>query len=244
MSRLPWAVVVIALACIALFAAEPWKTKKPGDWTDKEAEKILKDSPWAKAVSVSVGDTMSAGRSGGRGGGRRGGGISTPADSSISADEGMGGGARGGEPSTMESASPRSMLVVVRWESALPIRHAGARRDILAGKLKQEEAEQRLNAKPEVYVIGVSGLPMPMLGGVSPEKIKASSFLKPDKGDPIKLQNLQKTKSERPDIFFVFPRSAIATDCKTVEFVTTLGRIEIRKKFALKDMAYDGKTEM
>jgi hypothetical protein len=62
----------MALAAAALFAAEPWKAKKYTEWTVKEVERILKDSPWAKAVSVSPPDVAPAG--GGRGGGGRGGG--------------------------------------------------------------------------------------------------------------------------------------------------------------------------
>jgi hypothetical protein len=247
----------MALAAAALFAAEPWKAKKYTEWTVKEAERILKDSPWAKAVTISppdaapaVGGRGGGGRGGGGGGGRGGGGgggggMSSGADSGFgiernSAESGAGVGTRG----ESGGSGARSMIVVVRWESAQPIRQATMRREILLGNLKPEDAEERLKHALEVYVIGVSGLPIPMLRGASADKIKASTFLKPDKGDPIALQDLKMTRAQPPDVLFVFPRSAkLPDDAKTIEFVSRLGRIEVRKKFALKDMVYEGKPE-
>ena len=256
MNRLPWIGVLMALAAAALFAAEPWKAKKYTEWTVKEAERILKDSPWAKAVSVSPPDAAPAGGGrggrggggGGGGGGRGGGGggMSGGADSGFgvernSAESGGGAGIQG----ESGGSGARSMIVVVRWESAQPIRQATMRREVLLGNLKPEDAEERLKHALEVYVIGVSGLPIPMLRGSPPDKIKASTFLKPDKGDPIALEDLKMTRSQPPDVLFVFPRSAkLPDDAKTIEFVSRLGRIEVRKKFTLKDMVYDGKPEL
>jgi hypothetical protein len=254
MNRLPWIGVLIAVAAAALFAAEPWKAKKYTEWTVKEAERILKDSPWAKAVSISPPDAAPAG--GGRGGGGRGGGgggrggggggMSGGGDSGFGVERNSaesGGGM--GIPGESGGSGGRSMVVVVRWESAQPIRQATMRREVLLGNLKPEDAEERLQHALGVYVIGVSGLPIPMLRGAAPEKIKASTFLKPDKGDPIALQDLKMTRSQPPDVLFVFPRSAkIPDDAKTIEFVSKLGRIEVRKKFTLKDMVYEGKPEL
>jgi hypothetical protein len=245
--------VLIAVAAAALFAAEPWKAKKYTEWTVKEVERILKDSPWAKAVSVSPPDAAPAGggRGGGRGGGGGGrgggaGGMSGGGDSGFGVERNSaesGGGM--GIPGESGGSGTRSMIVVVRWESAQPIRQATMRREVLLGNLKPEDAEERLKHALGVYVIGVSGLPIPMLRGSPPEKIKASTFLKPDKGDPIALEDLKMTRSQPPDVLFVFPRSAkIPDDAKTIEFVSKLGRIEVRKKFALKDMVYDGKPEL
>jgi len=256
MNRLAWMGVLMALAAAALFAAEPWKAKKYTEWTMKEAERILKDSPWAKAVSVSPPDAAPAGggrggggRGGGGGGGGRGGGgggMSGGGDSGFGVERNSaesGGGM--GIPGESGGAGARSMVVVVRWESAQPIRQATMRREVLLGTLKPEDAEERLKHALGVYVIGVSGLRIQMLGGASADKIKASTFLKPDKGDPIALEDLKMTRSQPPDVLFVFPRSAkIPDDAKTIEFVSKLGRIEVRKKFTLKDMVYEGKPEL
>jgi hypothetical protein len=253
MKRLFWIGVFLALAAAALFAAEPWKAKKYTEWTAKEVEKILKDSPWAKAVSISSPDAApgagGAGRGGGRGGGGRGGGgggMSGGADTGLgvdrnSAESGAGTGGQG----ESGGSGARSMIVVVRWESAQPIRQATMRREILLGNLKLEDAEEKLKPVPDVYVITVSDLPMPMLRGATSDRIKASTFLKPDKGDPIALQDLKMTRAQRPELLFLFPRSPkIPEDAKTIEFVAKLGRIEVRKKFALKDMVYEGKPEL
>ena len=44
---------------------------------------------------------------------------------------------------------------------------------------------------------------------------------------------------------FHFPRQpAITADDKQVEFVSSVGRLELRTKFNLRDMTYNGKLEL
>lgn len=42
----------LAVTCAVLSAAEAWETKPFAQWTDKELEKVLNDSPWAGRASV------------------------------------------------------------------------------------------------------------------------------------------------------------------------------------------------
>ncbi len=74
MRKLATAVLMtLGLAAVALLAADFWQTKKFTDWTDKEVQKILKDSPWARPVEVRLGGggggLGEAGGGGGPGGG-------------------------------------------------------------------------------------------------------------------------------------------------------------------------------
>src|SRR5580692_7420975 len=80
------------LAGLALWAADIW-VKPYTEWTDKDVQKIMSDSPWAKKVTV----TFEAGRGGGGGGtapgkSRPGG----PEGGAQSLDPGDGGGGGGG----------------------------------------------------------------------------------------------------------------------------------------------------
>ncbi len=51
------------LAGLALWAADVWVAKPYTEWTAKDVDKIMSDSPWAKQVSV----TLDLGRGGGSG---------------------------------------------------------------------------------------------------------------------------------------------------------------------------------
>ncbi len=66
--------LMLALGVTALLAADFWKAKKFTEWSDKEVQKMLDDSPWAHkdALAMQGGGGMPGG--GGGGGGRRGGG--------------------------------------------------------------------------------------------------------------------------------------------------------------------------
>ena len=53
MKRILSLLVVGALSGGTLWAADPWKSnKKYTDWSEKEIQKVLKKSPWAKTVTL------------------------------------------------------------------------------------------------------------------------------------------------------------------------------------------------
>src|SRR5262249_20137976 len=111
-----------------------WAQKPYAEWTEKDLEKILSNSPWAKTIAISMGGMMS----------RRGGGGDDPFDRGGTRDTeggvpvaggaggeggGGGGGMRGGGRGGFGGGDmgAQSMNVVVAWWS-LPIRQAMARR--------------------------------------------------------------------------------------------------------------------
>jgi hypothetical protein len=42
--------VLLAVLALAAWAEDPWKSKPPAEWTKKEVDKVLNDSPWAQVV--------------------------------------------------------------------------------------------------------------------------------------------------------------------------------------------------
>src|SRR3954462_14705536 len=65
--------LVPCLALTALLcAAEFWEKKKFPDWSEKEAMKILKDSPWSRAMEMGGGGGGGMGDGGGSASGRGG----------------------------------------------------------------------------------------------------------------------------------------------------------------------------
>src|SRR5262245_11951996 len=57
---------------LPIWAAEFWNDKQPSEWSEKDIDRLLKRSPWAREISVSLGSGGGAGGGGGRGGGRGG----------------------------------------------------------------------------------------------------------------------------------------------------------------------------
>ena len=122
--------------------------------------------------------------------------------------------------------------LIVRWESALPVRQALAK--LKPGPFVDRELTD--------YVIAVIGAPRSVTGGeVARDGILVA------KGKPaLRSSDVQFIPRERTaDIFFVFPRSApLAVDVKDVEFSARIGPLNVRAKFHLKDLVYQGKLEL
>ncbi len=223
------------------FMPDSWNDKKPESWSEKDIRQILTRSPWAKEVTVDFGDG-NGGPFGGAPGGPPGGG-GPPGDGPPGG--GVGGPGGGGPPGGGLGGSPGSMpefRIVVRWDSALPIR--------LASKTSPDGVA-------ESYLIFISGLPM--IGGRSrrsgeaanpgtvTEALKDKTSLQRKGKDPIFPQRVETIQnSDQEGIRFSFARhpDSIALTDKDVTFVTTMGPLRIRAKFTLKDMMYQGRLEL
>lgn len=244
MRRLFLLVFIAACGTGLLPAGEPWKEKKYTEWSDKDIEKVLFNSPWARTVSIALSGPGMGGDIGRR---ERGGGGGL---SGLSGGEGGDPGAAGaGGRSRIDDfgGSPRRELqLLLRWQSALPVRQAMARRQMQSGKMTTESAERFVGGTPDRYVLVLSGIPPTALAGVTPQKLKAVTVLKRGQAAPIALEDVRMEQGPSIELYFVFPRAAapLTAADKSVEFVTTLGRFEIRKKFSFKDMLIEGKPEL
>ena len=230
---------LLLLFSLGLVAADFWQ-KPYTEWSDKDAAKMMTDSPWAKSASVSMGGpgggAPPAMPAGGGGGGF--GGAGGP----------QGGGGSEFGPGAPGSAPP-SLDVVARWQSALPIREAFVRLKFGAEADKSADAKKVLEEQDRPYEIVLSG-PMGMfLGGKPGDAAKALSevsFLSSRRTGAIKAVQIEVSKpGKTTDVVFAFPRSMPFTvDDKEVELTTKLGSSNLRYKFKLKDMVVNGKLEM
>ncbi len=260
-----WAIVIVLAAAWSLWAADFWEGKKFGDWTDKEVRQMMTNSPWSRAVDVAMamggggggaGGGGGRGRGGGGGGGGGGGfgGGGGPAAGGGGGDGGGGGGGGGGAmgPSSgmsQDSTSIPRVPVLVRWQSALPVRQAMARARWGAEAATSQEAAKLLTATVSYYVISISGMPGGMLRGAGIEKVKAASTLKIGKRPPVAPADVR-VNVQQPaqiEILLLFPRTgenAITLEDKEVEVIARLGSLDVRRKFRLKDMVFDGKLDL
>lgn len=238
-----------SLLAVALWADDFWEKKKFTEWTEKEVNKMLTSSPWAASVDVRIG--MPMGPMGGRGG--RGGGMGGPpgGGGGFGGEGGPETGGGGGRPGGFEGPDvPPAVPVIIRWQTALPVRQALARARFGAEAATSPEAAQMLAAEQRTYVIGVAGLPPMFLRGAEPEKLKAAAVLKVKGHEPLHAADVRFSRQDnRITLFLVFPRTepggyVIRLDDGEVEFALRLAGGDIRRKFKLKDMVYEGKLEL
>jgi len=157
----------------------------------------------------------------------------------------MGSGGPGGGMST-----PR---MVVRWESAAPLRDAESRMEQAGASAPVSQWAR------EFYVISVSGLPAGGRRGgeepaegqdgrspMGPASMKAGTSLKRKGKEPIYPARVERLQTAAgPVIAFLFPRTdPIDADDKEVNFESGLGPLGIKCKFVLKAMTYHGKLAL
>ncbi len=181
----------------------------------------------AQITTPETGHGQGSGGGGGRGGGPQGG----------------GGGADAPIPGIREPE------VIVRWQSAMPIRQAFVRLKYGAEAGQSEDAKKYLEKEQPVYEIVLSGPLQQFLRGKPDDVAKTLSevtFLTTKEKGAVKAASIQVGKSAvSMDVLISFPRSMPYTvDDKEVEFSTKLGTSTVKIKFRLKDMVYNGKLEM
>jgi hypothetical protein len=239
------ALALLLFAC-CLFAADVWQSKPYTEWTDKDLQKMMTNSPWARGASVSTGaptpPALGGGGGGGRGGGR--GGSSGGEDSAPAPISEKGGGSSAPAPGSGSSAN-----VVARWQSALPLKQAFVRLKYGAKAAESDDAKLLLDRQETSYLIVVTG-PARLLGRGTPEELKKAladnTFLSSRTKAETKPTALQISVNKgMMDVLFSFPRmDAYSLDDKEVEFSTKFGDSVLKYKFRLKDMVFNGKLEL
>jgi hypothetical protein len=150
-------------ACaVMLFASDFWKTKDSSQWDSDEINKMLSDSPWAKAKTVQPQQSQTPRRGYGRrggfgfpGGGYPGGGY--PGGGGGGYPGGGGGGYPNSGGSNGDPSLNEPMNLTIRWESAAPIQQALMRQ----GASAADEFKAASDASQKYYVVQVLGLRLP-----------------------------------------------------------------------------------
>jgi len=251
--------LLAGLLCLA--ASLPWQKKSPEQWTGEDARHVISNSPWAQPASAifpdprkneqpeSVQELPGAAQAG----------MASPRGASDGRwDGGVARNTGGGLLPTLS--------VVVRWDSALPVRQAvGKLRALEAGKVSSTVAEAVLQ-EPKSYILAVEGLiPAGKYSRTGQLETKSSSDgVTADAADPEHLLEGMmahsrllikgrvpiacedaKIDSQTGTVHLFFPRSVeIKRSDKEVAFSTRFGSLTVEKRFRLGDMAYRGKLEL
>jgi hypothetical protein len=140
-----------------------------------------------------------------------------------------------------EAAAPIQALI--SWRSALPMKQALVRSQIGANGTVSAEAKALLDRRELAYVVSVDGLPSRLAGSTA--DIRVDTSIRAGAKPPIgPSEGLARPSGGNLSLAFVFPRSPIVLQDNDVEFLTRVGRYEIRRTFTLKDMVFRGQLEL
>jgi hypothetical protein len=230
-----------------LLAADFWQSKKPSEWSEKEARKIFENSPWVKDIQPERNAPVIGGGMGGRNG-RGGASMGGMGGGNMSADGGAMNGPMGGPMAGPEVGGMQMPKFKVAFETATPVAEAKARisiKDVFQG------------LRDEFVVVSVTSLRSmgaPRSGGDDPNRAKEMQArllqmttlkVKDDKVYQPAEAKIQQTPTGSV-MLFAFPRKElqITPEDKQVTFKTTMGPMEISVKFNLKDMVFDQKLSL
>jgi hypothetical protein len=267
MKRIRILLLAAAIPITATAADDAWKAKSYKQWDTKDVQKVLTDSPWSRVVRMEAKwrtgssavpvdrDASSpgnhgaqAGTSGGSGnvGGQSSAGMAAGAPASANS------GSIAQNSATMNSAKMTETTFMVRWFSALTVREALARAQVLSGSMSDADADKALGDQPAEYTITVAGPDMTPFLRAEEKDLAASSYLVAKKqGTKIPASHvvIQRKSGAKPDdphavdvVVFYFAKKTAAGEPmfttleKGVEFVCTSGAVTIKTSFDLAKM--------
>jgi hypothetical protein len=218
------------LLAVAAFAGPPWKGKdaNPNKWTPAQIELVLSNSPWSQTANAAFPEARDDGPINAYAlpGAQQAG---LPGNPKTAATDGRWDGGVG--KNTGRGQVP-TLPVLVRWDSAAPVRQALS----LSGEHTSEE-----NGRD--YVITVLGLVS--AGKDQPlEGLMANSSLRTPGKAPISPEDA-KVDTKTGAIHLYFPRSSpITASDKEVTFATRFGSLSVVRKFRVAEMVYHGRLEL
>jgi hypothetical protein len=223
---------VLVLAAVVVLAADDpsWMNKPIPQWDDQDVKQVLSDSPWVKNVTLERVRDLSKYE-------RRDGGDW---EAGIGPTVGLAGTGLFGPLSQAAAiarahARPDLGTVLVRWESALPVRAAEQKAGGVGIPVSIDD----------YYAIAVYDIRPPSRWNLSNE-LKGVAFLKRNHKKDLKPARVEILPHVNglATVVYLFPRSAeITKKDGSVQFVAQIGRLFVSQFFVLQDMLFEGKPE-
>lgn len=254
-ARLPSGIPrILALICFLVLVAgtlvaanDPWKTKSYKDWTEKDVEKILTESPWVRTINTTINGVQT------RPDGSMQGGSGPNYGPGGNSDEGSG--PNGGRPSAQNPPGAGDQTgttagnphFAIFWESSRTIREALARRQVLQGKMNEADAEKYLAQPQDDYQLVLQGDNMSLFQKYDERFAQENSFLKLKKSkERLAPSHVEFQRSENgavDAVIFSFSKKLssdaplILADEKSIEFTCKLGSVLLDASFDPQKMA-------
>jgi len=226
--RLGW----IPLVPILLLAADPpWKGKPIPQWDEQDSKQVLSDSPWVRYTTPEWVRDLSPDER------RNGGDMEAGIGKGIGlAGIGVFGARRQAEAIARAHEKPQQAVVMVRWESALPIR--------AAERITGETSIPALDA--DHYAIAVYNIPTPKKWNLANE-LKGVAFIRRVRWKDLKPSRvvILRQDEEKATIVYLFPRSVeISKRDGWLVFAAQIGRLFVSQNFYAEDMQIRGELEL
>jgi hypothetical protein len=219
--------------CLLHGADASWKAKPVSQWNGEDAVAVFAASPWVKYTTPQwipdIGSEAAHRDSGDWQAGR-------PASAGLAGIGILWGSQRAAEARALAQEKPTPDVVVIRWESALPLRVAKEKIGATEVPLVDENH----------YAVVVYGIPIVDRPHTA-KQLKGIAFIKrPNKKDfrPSSVQVLPRGDG-KADVVYLFPRSQeITKKDGTLTFVSQIGRLFIAQDFSTDDMQIRGTLEL
>jgi hypothetical protein len=254
-ARMSIALFLLAGSVVAVNGGDGqfWENKPYTQWSEKDVDKLLKNSPWSKTVILNIGLGM---RRGGLGGEAEGSFPRTGAEGSSSDNPALEGGAgrsgAGRAGGVGDFGDGPATSIVITWYSR-PVREAMARRIQLRNPETTSEQLGRIlnhdSSTIDLLVLGWSARSSREGSDIALQKVKEETFLVKKNKERIALATLIPPSGANQPLVFRFPREtegkpSLTLEDKEVELVTKFGGSTIRTRFKLADMVIGGQIEL
>jgi hypothetical protein len=226
-------VILFAVAPIWPAATPSWKDKPLSQWDAEDAKQLLADSPWVKHSQPHWLPDLSPFQR------EEGGNLNEGVGKGVGlAGTGLLGSRREAAAIKRAHTKPEPAPVIVRWESALPVRVAEHMTgDIGAPALKGDD-----------YAIAVYDIPTPKQGNLA-GLLKGAAFLRRYQKKEIKPSHVEILRNDDDDetatVVYLFPRSVEITKRDGgIEFAAQIGRLWVSQYFYTGDMQFRGEPQL
>lgn len=224
-SRLLLAAIVLTAT---LWGAGFWDKKDFTQWTDREVQRTMVNSPWAKKVVVSGGNAMDMLRSTGGGAGRRGGGGGGPGGGGGGGGGRRGPGGGGGFGGAGGQTPSMPMLeLIVRFDEAMPVKHAKVKYNMGESTELTPEMQEYLSSETDYYVVNVENIPQALAARFQdePERLATTARLRRKGHEDIYAAKVEVGASGQGIFRYYFVKNdPIELSDKEVEFYFKLER--------------------
>lgn len=229
-----WIALVLALAAVGA----DWKDKPFLEWSDDDVVRMVSDSAWAKPKSVRLRWVKDDQRR-----------ITYKDIPGADQSPTVKGGSPVGGIGVPRTGLPDRATFLIRWASALPVRHAKALYKQRDEKLDGARLNELIGTPEADYVLEIYGVPAEIahLGTGSVELIvMRSAYLRTRPGRTIRPTRVEaKLHAVSMTIFVHFPRTTpIEISDDEIECYADLQIFEIKEKFKLSSMVYLNHLEL
>ena len=224
---------ILLLCAVSLLAANFWDTKPFTEWSDKEVQQMIENSPWGDKMAVRTGERGVVATDEAKGAimGETEVRVNIAWQTALPIRQALARAQFKAEAGT----SPQAKALIERQDDVHVLRVQGLPGSVRAIASNKDQVISdttiKIKNKPDLHPTDVQ------IGGAAPAAKGGAPGGGKGFGGGFGGGSV--------DLYYVFPKTAnIGAADNELEFVSKLGKMTVRKKYKLKDMVFNGKFEM